>query len=194
MAGKIFYRERRKVGKEEKKPRFKMVAVADVDLIHCMSNHDWRSGWALSQTISAAMSGHKGVRATPYNMSEKHLKFYGYGRNGLMLTHGDGAKEEALTSLFLRQGKHLVNKCDLLYAYLHHFHHKKRKRRGIDVFEYTPLQVKQAVCGYGRADKNQVQQMVKLLLKLEKIPKPDDTADALAVAICHAHSFNLHLA
>lgn len=65
---------------------------------------------------------------------------------------------------------------------------------GIDVFEYTPLQVKQAVCGYGRADKNQVQQMVKLLLNLEKIPKPDDTADALAVAICHAHSFNLHLA
>ena len=64
---------------------------------------------------------------------------------------------------------------------------------GTAVFEYTPLQVKQAVCGYGRADKNQVQQMVKLLLNLEKIPKPDDTADALAVAICHAHSFNLHL-
>ncbi len=62
------------------------------------------------------------------------------------------------------------------------------------VFEYTPLQVKQAVCGYGRADKNQVQQMVKLLLNLEKVPKPDDTADALAVAICHAHSYNLHLA
>lgn len=63
-----------------------------------------------------------------------------------------------------------------------------------EVFEYTPLQVKQAVCGYGRADKNQVQQMVKLLLNLEKVPKPDDTADALAVAICHAHSYNLHLA
>ena len=62
----------------------------------------------------------------------------------------------------------------------------------IEVFEYTPLQVKQAVCGYGRADKNQVQQMVKLILNLEKIPKPDDTADALAVAICHAHSYNLH--
>lgn len=61
------------------------------------------------------------------------------------------------------------------------------------VFEYTPLQVKQAVCGYGRADKNQVQQMIKLLLNLEKIPKPDDAADALAVAICHAHSYNLHL-
>lgn len=59
---------------------------------------------------------------------------------------------------------------------------------GIDVFEYTPLQVKQAVVGYGRAQKAQVQQMVKVLLNLEAVPKPDDTADALAIAICHAHS------
>jgi len=59
---------------------------------------------------------------------------------------------------------------------------------GIPVFEYTPLQVKQAVTGYGRADKNQVQQMIKILLNLEKIPKPDDVADALAIAICCAHS------
>jgi len=58
----------------------------------------------------------------------------------------------------------------------------------IEVFEYTPLQVKQSVVGYGRADKTQVQQMVKALLNLEKVPKPDDTADALAIAICHAHS------
>ncbi|MBQ2890149.1 MAG: crossover junction endodeoxyribonuclease RuvC [Clostridia bacterium] len=58
----------------------------------------------------------------------------------------------------------------------------------VPVFEYTPLQVKQAVVGYGRADKGQVQQMVKSLLNLEKVPKPDDTADALAIAICHAHS------
>lgn len=61
---------------------------------------------------------------------------------------------------------------------------------GTEVFEYTPLQVKQAVAGYGRADKNQVQQMVKLLLGLDKVPKPDDTADALAIAICHGHSYN----
>lgn len=59
---------------------------------------------------------------------------------------------------------------------------------GVPIFEYTPLQVKQAVVGYGRADKGQVQQMVKSILKLEKIPKPDDTADALAIAVCHAHS------
>lgn len=57
------------------------------------------------------------------------------------------------------------------------------------LFEYTPLQIKQAICGYGRADKNQVQQMVKSLLKLKDIPKPDDAADAVAVAVCHAHSF-----
>lgn len=62
---------------------------------------------------------------------------------------------------------------------------------GIPVYEYTPLQVKQAVVGYGRADKKQVQQMVKALLGLQEIPKPDDTADALAIAICHAHSVSL---
>ena len=59
----------------------------------------------------------------------------------------------------------------------------------IEVFEYTPLQVKQSVVGYGRADKTQIQQMVKAILNLESVPKPDDTADALAIAICHAHSY-----
>lgn len=62
--------------------------------------------------------------------------------------------------------------------------------KGIEVYEYTPLQVKQGVVGYGRADKRQIQEMVKILLNLEEIPKPDDVADALAVAICHAHSGN----
>lgn len=62
---------------------------------------------------------------------------------------------------------------------------------GVEVFEYTPLQVKQAVVGYGRADKVQVQQMVKAILNLDEIPRPDDAADALAIAICHAHSHRL---
>ena len=61
---------------------------------------------------------------------------------------------------------------------------------GISVHEYTPLQVKQAVVGYGRAEKKQVQLLVKSILGLEKVPKPDDTADALAIAVCHAHSYN----
>jgi crossover junction endodeoxyribonuclease RuvC len=59
---------------------------------------------------------------------------------------------------------------------------------GLTIQEYTPLQVKQAVVGYGRAEKKQVITMVTTLLGLPKPPKPDDTADALAIAICHAHS------
>lgn len=59
---------------------------------------------------------------------------------------------------------------------------------GVPVYEYTPLQVKQAVVGYGRAEKKQVMELTKLILHLEKIPRPDDTADALAIAVCHAHS------
>ncbi|MDD2443851.1 MAG: crossover junction endodeoxyribonuclease RuvC [Desulfotomaculaceae bacterium] len=58
---------------------------------------------------------------------------------------------------------------------------------GLPVFEYTPLQVKQAVAGYGRAGKTQVQFMVKTILAMPDVPAPDDVADALAVAICHAH-------
>lgn len=61
----------------------------------------------------------------------------------------------------------------------------------IPVFEYTPLQVKQAVVGYGQAEKRQIQEMVKLLLGLAKPPKPDDVADALGIAITHAHSSQL---
>ncbi|MFC1485347.1 crossover junction endodeoxyribonuclease RuvC [bacterium] len=59
------------------------------------------------------------------------------------------------------------------------------KQAGIKSFEYTPLQVKQAIVGYGKAEKIQVQIMVKNILKLKSIPKPDDTADALAIALCH---------
>ncbi len=61
-------------------------------------------------------------------------------------------------------------------------------RKGIKINEYTPLQVKQAVVGYGRADKKQVITMVTSILKLPKPPKPDDTADALAIAICQGHA------
>ncbi len=66
-------------------------------------------------------------------------------------------------------------------------------KSGAPVFEYTPLQVKQAVAGYGRATKQQIQQMVKVLLNLDTIPRPDDAADALAVAICHAHSYRMNM-
>ncbi len=61
------------------------------------------------------------------------------------------------------------------------------QQHGVDVFEYTPLQVKQGVVGYGKAEKKQVMEMTRTILGLATVPKPDDTADALAMAICHAH-------
>ncbi len=59
---------------------------------------------------------------------------------------------------------------------------------GLTIAEYTPLEVKQSVVGYGRAEKKQVQELVRLLLRLDAVPQPDDAADALAIAICHVHS------
>jgi len=59
---------------------------------------------------------------------------------------------------------------------------------GLSVFEYTPLQIKQALTGYGRADKHQIQEMVRQILGLDRAPRPDDAADAVAAAICHANS------
>lgn len=61
-------------------------------------------------------------------------------------------------------------------------------QRNVPIFEYTPLQVKVAVTGYGRAEKHQMQEMTKNILRLKEVPKPDDTADALAIAICHGHT------
>ncbi|MBQ1928210.1 MAG: crossover junction endodeoxyribonuclease RuvC [Acutalibacteraceae bacterium] len=61
-------------------------------------------------------------------------------------------------------------------------------KHGVEIAEYTPLQVKMAVTGYGRAEKHQIMEMTKTLLSLKEIPKPDDAADALAIAICHAHT------
>lgn len=63
-------------------------------------------------------------------------------------------------------------------------------QEGLPIYEYTPMQVKKALVGYGSAEKKQVQYMVQNVLKLEEIPKPDDAADALAIAICHRNSFS----
>ncbi len=62
------------------------------------------------------------------------------------------------------------------------------EKKGIPIYEYTPMQVKQAVVGYGLAEKRQVMDMVRRLLKLKAVPRPDDAADALAIALCHARS------
>lgn len=65
------------------------------------------------------------------------------------------------------------------------------QQAGVPITHYTPPEIKMAVCGHGRADKKQVQQMVKTILKLDSVPKPDDVADGLAIAICHSHSYRL---
>lgn len=62
------------------------------------------------------------------------------------------------------------------------------QQAGLDIYEYTPLQIKQALTGYGRAEKKQIQEMVRVILKLKEIPKPDDCADALACALTHAQT------
>lgn len=61
------------------------------------------------------------------------------------------------------------------------------RKHGLEIHEYTPMQVKQGVVGYGKAEKKQVMEMTRIILHLKEVPKPDDTADALAMAICHAH-------
>lgn len=104
--------------------------VADVDLVHCMSNHDWLMGWALSQAIAGRLRGNPRVRATEYNLSEAHRKYYRFGNNLFGLTHGDGAKEEKLYGLMVKEAREHISECPNLYWFLHHVHHKDRKTRG----------------------------------------------------------------
>lgn len=67
------------------------------------------------------------------------------------------------------------------------------ERNGVPIYEYTPGQIKQAVVGYGKAEKRQVMDMTRRLLRLQSVPRPDDAADAVAVALCHARSFTSRL-
>lgn len=72
---------------------------------------------------------------------------------------------------------------------------QKLASEGCEIHEYKPQKIKEAVCGYGRAEKWQVQKMVQMILEMDEIPKPDDAADALAIAICHSqHTKLAHLA
>lgn len=104
--------------------------IADVDLIHCMSNHDWLMGWALSQAVAGRLRGNPRVRASEYNLSEAHRKYYRFGKNLFGLTHGDGAKEEKLYGLMVKEARDHISECLNLYWLLHHVHHKDRKTRG----------------------------------------------------------------
>jgi crossover junction endodeoxyribonuclease RuvC len=128
-----------------------------------------------------------GVIRTPADlpMPQRLLELYRQLKEIILLHRPDSAAVEKLffqknvkTALSVGQGRGVsilaLAEVDILVA------------------EYSPLEIKQAVVGYGGADKNQVQQMVRVLLNLEDIPRPDDAADALAVAICHLHSSRMH--
>jgi crossover junction endodeoxyribonuclease RuvC len=118
-------------------------------------------------------------------MPERLVVLYEKLQEILLLHHPDSSAVEELffqrnvkTAISVGQGRGVV-----LLALA---------RAGVPVAEYAPTEIKQAITGYGGADKRQMQQMVKMLLNLEKPPKPDDAADALAVAICHLHSARLN--
>ncbi len=96
-------------------------------------------------------------------------------------------KQAAVESLFyFRNQKTVINVAQARGVIL-----LALEMKGIKVFHYTPLQVKQAITGYGKATKLQVQKMVKSILKLKKMPRPDDAADALAISICHINTMRL---
>jgi len=108
---------------------------AEVDLLHCMSNHDKTLGWALTQTVAARLQRNPRVHSTPYNLSEAHRKYYRYEHNLMGLTHGDGAKEEKLYGLMVKEARQHISECENLYWLLHHYHHKDRKSRGEFVYQ-----------------------------------------------------------
>jgi len=130
-----------------------------------------------------------GSLQTPAGMrTEERLKAIFDGMNELLDTyHPDAmAVEELFFNTNITTGIRVAEARGVILL--------SAQRKQIPIYEYTPLQVKQAVVGYGRAEKKQVISMVTMLLGLTKPPKPDDTADALAIAICHAHSGGSRLA
>jgi len=108
---------------------------APVSLVHCMSNHDWKMGWSLSQAIGASFQHDPEVSVSEYNLSENHRKYFRFENNLIGLTHGDGVKEEKLMSVMVAEAREHVGECKNLYWLLHHLHHKIRKQRGVDVFQ-----------------------------------------------------------
>lgn len=104
--------------------------------------------------------------------------------NIIQLIENYTPSEVAVEELFyFKNAKTVISVAQARGVIIQTCHHK-----GLAVAEYTPLQIKQSLTGYGRANKKQIQEMVKNMLKLKDIPQPDDTADALAVAMCHCNS------
>lgn len=102
-----------------------------VDVMFCPSNHDWVLGFTIAQELAAWFHTHPSFSASEYNISERHIKYYRFGRNLLMFTHADGAKEADLPQIMLVEARHHIADCPHRYAYLHHFHHKMKRALGV---------------------------------------------------------------
>ena len=146
-----------------------------------------RTGWGIVDVEKGALTVVKyGCIETPkeHGMGERLEALYGELTKLITEYHPDALGVEELffntnvsTALIVGQARGIV----LLAA----------QQQKVTIASYTPLQVKMAVSGYGRADKKQVGQMMKTILKLPSIPKPDDTSDALAIAVTHAFSYKM---
>lgn len=149
-----------------------------------------------------------GTATTGYGVVEKHNSVVKYITCGAILTEKTAEMPDRLLAIYTQLNRLLdTHEPDVIVTERLFFSNNVTTamqvgrtvgivllcaaQRGLPWMEYRPVEVKMAVAGYGGAEKKQVQYMVRQLLRLEKVPKPDDAADALAIAICHAHSAQL---
>jgi len=145
------------------------------------------TGWAVVEEIkkNPRLVACGCVNTSKFHSDEERL--VEIGRDIALLIKKYKPEEEAIEDLFFFKNlKTAITVAQARGVILYEI-----KKNLIPLFSYTPLQVKQALTGYGRADKNQMQEMVKNILRLQCVPKPDDAADAVAIAICHLNSRNM---
>lgn len=149
------------------------------------------TGWAVLESLrrSRGTQTYKvidyGVVCTDskLNMTERLEKLYNEVRKKLLEFKPDSVAVESL--FYFKNQKTIISVGQARGVIL-----LAAAKRNIEVFDYTPLQVKQAITGYGKATKDQMQRMTKTILKLKEIPKPDDAADALAIGVCHLNTIS----
>lgn len=147
------------------------------------------TGWAVLEEIKGIVKpiayGH--ISTSPKNSISDRLKEVADDIEGIVKKYKP--QESAIEDIFFfKNQKTIIKVSQSRGAIL-----LTLEKKNVKVFSYTPLQVKQALTGYGRADKKQIQLMVKNILKLKEIPRPDDTADAIAIALCHINSRKINL-
>ena len=106
-----------------------------VDLVYCPSNHDWVLGFAIVQELAAWFRNHPNFTASEYNISERHRKYYRYGKNLMVFTHMDYGKEADLPQVMLVEARQHIADCPHRYGYLHHFHHRMKRSLGVRPME-----------------------------------------------------------